>query len=417
MISSIDTNLIPIVLASISLLAVILLIFIYWRPIRRVAKEVRRQEQSDDPEMTPESGIPVSVIVYANDSHRDLETLIGSIFEQSYANPFEVIVINEGGSDMISTIVDQFRVRHPNIYQTFIPESARNVSRKKLGLMLGMKAARYPAVMLTTGNSVINSPLWLARMMEPFAADPLTDVVIGNAINMPEQDEAAGSRARAFGEAADAITWLTAAIGRHPYRGIENNLAYRRETFFDNRGFSHSLNLVNGDDDIFISEIARPDNTAVVLHPDAFITRVSTDPRRNRRETRTRYTFTGRFISKAMRRKLAAGAWLLWIQFITAISALVLVANNLITGIQAKIAGIAGAGIPVIDAIVAGSSLLLLIATIITTMVIWRKSISAIGGRSLRWSVLPFALGRPFGNIRNEISASRRRDRFHSWPH
>ncbi len=415
MISSIDTTIVPIVLAGISLLAVIVLIFIYWRPIHRVTSEARRQEESEDPALTPEAGVPVSVIIYATDNHRELDALIGSVLGQSYANPFEVIVVNDGASDVTSAIVDRYRARHANVYQTFTPDGARNVSRKKLGLMLGMKAARYPVVLLTTGDSVISSPLWLARMMEPFVNEPSTDVVIGHALTDYSEDDGTGSRARAFGEAADSITWLTGAIGGHPYRGTENNLAYRRETFFDNRGFSRSLNLVNGDDDIFISEIARPDNTAIVLHPDANVWRRPTDPRRDRRERRTRYAFTGRYISKAMRRCLAAGGWLLWVQFITAITALLLVANDLITGLQAKIAGTEGATISITDAIVASASLILIIATIVTTVVTWRKAIKAIGGRPLRWSIVPLALGRPFANMRNEISATRQCERFHTW--
>ena len=50
------------------------------------------------------------------------------------------------------------------------------------------------------------------------------------------------------------------------------NLAYRKDLFFDNKGFCETLNLNYGDDDIFISEIARDHIVTVDLTPDSIVT-------------------------------------------------------------------------------------------------------------------------------------------------
>lgn len=410
MISTIGSNIIPIALTAVSLLAVIMLIFIYWRPVKRVTREAARQEQTDDPELTSENCQPVSVIVFATDGARTLDSLLGDILAQSYGAPFEVIVVNDGASDYVSRIVDRYRATHPNLYDTFTPKDARNVSRKKLGLTLGIKAARYPIVVITTARTVIPSPLWLARMTRPFN-DPSVQVVIGLAMRNWSEDKQFGHGGRGFTESADAITWLSSAIAGKPYRGIENNLAFSRRLFFDNRGYSRSFNLTNGDDDIFISEIARPDNTAVVLHSDANVIRDTTDPRRNHNETRMRYAFTGRLISKTLRRQLAFGSWMLWAQLLTAIMAIAITLPSLIRFPW----GSPELPIPWLEIAIPSVALILTILTWVMTTMVWRRAILSIGGRPLRWSIPLHALVRPFVNMRDSLKSARHPDTYYTW--
>ena len=40
--------------------------------------------------------------------------------------------------------------------------------------------------------------------------------------------------------------------------GIGRNLAYRKELFFQQKGFSKYLNLQRGEDDLFINQLATP---------------------------------------------------------------------------------------------------------------------------------------------------------------
>ena len=45
--------------------------------------------------------------------------------------------------------------------------------------------------------------------------------------------------------------------------GIGRNMAYRKELFFQRKGYSTYLNLQRGEDDLFINQIATPSNTRV----------------------------------------------------------------------------------------------------------------------------------------------------------
>lgn len=139
-------------------------------------------------------------------------------------------------------------------------------------------------------------------------ADPATDIVIGHARTTGDPNGT-----RAFGRGADAVTYLSAAVRRHPYRGNGHNLVYRRELFFHHKGFSRSLNLHDGDDDIFINEVASGRNTAVSLSADAIISATVTDPAKSYRQECVRRAFTARFLRKGSRRFFGLSSAMMWL--------------------------------------------------------------------------------------------------------
>ena len=55
------------------------------------------------------------------------------------------------------------------------------------------------------------------------------------------------------------------ALKGYPYMGVGRNLAYRRSSFFNHKGFAGMLHLQSGDDDLFVNEIANANNTKVEI--------------------------------------------------------------------------------------------------------------------------------------------------------
>lgn len=307
----------------------------------RVASVARRVKECDSDSDAPQAAVPaVSVVVFCRDEAHELERLLPSVLSQRYDAPLEVIVVNEGGSEEVRELVSNMQLRHRNLYLTFTPDGARNLSRKKLALTLGIKAARHEVIALTTVDTVIDSDLWLARMCAHFAVQS-TSVVIGYARTDTEADKAAGRRHRAFDYVADAVVWLSEAIGGKPYRGSEFNLAYRRDTFFANKGFSGSLNLRHGDDDVFVNEIASGANTAVELSADSIVTLDLPDQRRELRELAMRSSFTGKFLPRGPRVVMAACEWLTWLWLAGSIMAVAADYTNILTIALTAVVGIA----------------------------------------------------------------------------
>lgn len=257
--------------------AVVLLLGLHHR-LRAISAKVNH----DDEELIPVDGYPsVSVIVFSQGDGEGLRTLIRQIFEQDYPAPLEVVVVNDQKADETADVVSELELQYPNLYMTFAPERSRNLSRKKLSVTLGMKAARHEIAVLTLGNCRIESPLWLRLMMRHIIEGK--DVVLGFSLLGTEDAEGSAQAARLarsgmFDYQWDSVRWLGSALNQHPYRGDGCNLAYRRSLFFENKGFSRSLNYNYGDDDIFISEIATPENTGLELSPDSRVVAVEQRP-------------------------------------------------------------------------------------------------------------------------------------------
>lgn len=242
-----------------------------------------------------------SIIVYSVDEASRLEELLPQLLAQQYDAEYEVIVVNEGDSLQVTQLVADMQLQHRNLYLTHTPDGARNLSRKKLALTLGIKAARYPVVVLTAADAVIDSPHWLALMMSNFSPDSHIEVVLGYACAAPYDDRAFGSRTRSFDFVADSAMWIADALAGHPWRGTEFNLAYRRELFFRSKGFSSNLNLRDGDDDIFISRVATASNTAVELAMESIVEVPGYNSPASARRRDIRRRFTRRFIRRRPR--------------------------------------------------------------------------------------------------------------------
>ncbi|WP_286331510.1 glycosyltransferase, partial [Duncaniella freteri] len=262
----------PIIITLLSVLVIsaLYLLFGFRHYVSSVSRQVaadneRSLNYADSGSTTDAAGYPpVSVIVYSEDDASNLEILLPQILEQDYPAPFEVIVVNDGAISSTKDVIARLEQRYYNLYMTFTPQESRSLSRKKLAVTLGIKAAKYNVLVHTTGNCQIPSGQWLKRMASHFS--PSTDIVLGYAIPaVSDGVDEPWKRLHSFDRVRSDVEWLSWAIAGRPYRGDGCNIAYRREMFFRNKGFSRSLDLKYGDDDVFVSEVARKGNTAVEL--------------------------------------------------------------------------------------------------------------------------------------------------------
>ncbi len=281
----------------------------------RTLPVVGRWRACNDAEVDLSGLSGASIIVYSNEEVYNLEQLLPQLLAQDYAPGFEVIVVNEGESLDVRDLVEHMQLTHRNLYLTHTPDGARNLSRKKLAITLGVKAARYPVAVLTAASARIESTQWLGRMMQHFANEA-TEVVLGYAAYDPYSTNKFGARTRAFDAAFDAAAWLGDAIWHRPWRGTEYSLAYRRELFFNNKGFSRHLNLRLGDDDIFVSEITNRLNTAVELSDESIVKIEGNNSHTAARERRLQRRFTESFIHRRPRILNALGSWAYLLAFV-----------------------------------------------------------------------------------------------------
>lgn len=366
------------ILLSVAFAALIYIALPYNLFVRRIAR--RRKACESIPAVSDDNpGWPaVSVIVYSQDEADALAALLPVILNQDYPASLEVIVVNEGDSSDVRNTIEPMQLAYRNLYLTHTPDGARNLSRKKLALTLGIKAARYDVVVLTTVAAIINTDKWLRSMLSQMVANPDNQIVLGYAAPLPGDDRAHGCRRRIFNYAADSVAWLAPAANHHPYRGTELNLVYRKDLFFKNKGFSRSLNLHFGDDDIFISEIATPQNCTLELSRDSIVNFGSYDYSKTFSDIAMRYTFTESFIHRRPRAMMSSVAPALWILLGTAAAAIAIAPLN---------------------AAVIAAAAVIIAAALTTVILAWRGAMTALTLTPLRLTIPFFLMMRPFRSV------------------
>ncbi|MBQ8773281.1 MAG: glycosyltransferase [Muribaculaceae bacterium] len=360
-------------LIGITLIATLWLVTFYRHRISIVAKAVVANAK------IPIEGMPsVSVIVYADGNASALSRMLPQVLKQEYPTRFEVIVVNDGSDEDVKDVVNLLNYQYDNLYQTFIPDDCRNVSRKKLALTIGIKAAHTDIVVLTTADSTILSNKWLALMSRHFINDE-TDIVIGNAMPDPRQDRAKGYRFRAFSTLTDSVHFLSSAIVGRAYRGTGCNIAYRTRLFFNNKGFCSSTNFHHGDDDIFIANVATSSNTAVEITPEALITTAVYNAKKEYRIEKLRRTFTARHLpAQGQRRFYGFSSAMLYCWLTASASAIVYGWQNCFLMSAIAITGI----------------------SLLTTLTItWRRTSISLGSRPFLLTIPVFLLWQPIHNV------------------
>lgn len=232
----------------------------YMQPLYRIHAEKNHRIHYDTTQP------PVSVIVYANNESELLAANLPAFLEQNYPE-FEVIVVNDGSSDESEEVLSDFEKRYSNLYHTFLAEGARNLSRRKLSLTLGIKAARYDIVLLTNANCRPASSDWIKNMARNFTDK--TQLVMG--YTRFEKRKGLGERFIAFDLLLRSLRIFGYALASKPYTGDGTNLAYRKSLFFEHKGFARYMHLHVGDDDLFINQVATRRNTKVELSEQATI--------------------------------------------------------------------------------------------------------------------------------------------------
>lgn len=360
----------------------------------RTVVNYRRRADGERPDKPDSDYLPASVIIYSQGDAENLHELLEVVLNQDYPAAYEVIVVNEGEASDVRDTVGMLRNRYPNLYLTFTPEGVVNLSRKKLALTLGIKAARYDVAVLTTTAATVTSPLWLRRMTWRFDKNSPAEVVLGFAAVDPGEDSAHGCRRRAFDFVAESVRWLSVAIAGKPFRGTEYNIAYRRSLFLKNKGFARSLNLHYGDDDIFISEIANRHNTQVELSEDSIVLLREGNHPRLFNERVLRRIFTERFIRRKPR---------------------VLVPLTGILQIAAIASGAAAAVIDWPNLQVAVIAAVLIVAMLAFDIATWRKAMKALKSRPLCITIPWFVLTHPLRRGMARLHARLGKQKKYTW--
>lgn len=353
-------------------------LFIFKKPY---TYERKRKEASFSGESLP----GISVIITSKNNSEELKKNLPYVLEQNYPN-FEVIVVNSGSTDETDMVLKAAELKYPQLYHTFVPAEADNINEKKLALTLGIKAAKHDIILFTEAYCKPCTPLWIASYGKEFTRG--RDIVLGfSRLIIPKK--VAMRKFILFDNLIHQIKFLSMAIMHKPFMGIGRNMAYKKELFFANKGFSAILNKEGGEDDLYINRIAPGKDTGVVISPDSMTETASVDNFFTWRSLKSKYLYSKQFY-KGFSSKVFRGDTFSKYAFYVALIA------SLALGIFIKNYYLIGYAV-----------LLYMIRFWVQIRVINRNSRLFDAGR-YHINLIPFDMFQPFNNLRFRRYANRR---------
>ena len=261
-ISGFSFSLFELVLTALLSMAFFHQLYHYFRYINVVSR-INKKEQKGKRVFVAEYP-PVSIIICAKDEADNLRNFLPAILNQDYPD-FEVVVINDGSTDETTDILKEFRENYPNLRTTFVPVSANIISTKKLGITLGVKAATHEWLLFTDADCVPNDKHWIAKMARNFT--PETEFVLGYGAYFNKKGIV--NKLITYDTLSIALQYLGMAASKKPYMGVGRNMAYRKQTFLNQKGFASTLHLKSGDDDLMVNKAANSKNTRIEISPES----------------------------------------------------------------------------------------------------------------------------------------------------
>ena len=190
----------------------------------------------------PEEMEPVSILITAHDNLRELERNLPMFLHQKYSADYQVIVVCQSTDGETIDFLKRTSAESPHLYYTYIPESSRYMSRKKLQITLGVKAAKNEWIILTEPSCRPENDKWLYTMARNFTAE--NHLVLGY-VGFNEKTKGV----RRFENIRKAYYVLRRAQKTYGYRSHMPNVAFRKSDFMEEQGFQGNLEYVRGEYD------------------------------------------------------------------------------------------------------------------------------------------------------------------------
>ena len=345
----------------------------HWGLYRNLYLHSKKEKKETD---TP----PLSVILVAKDAASDLQKNLPVILEQDYPE-FEVIVIYEqSADDNCEDVLKLLQEKYPHLHHSFIPDSARYISHKKLGITMGIKASHYDWLVFTEPNCRPESNQWLRKMARNFTSN--TDIVLG--YSNYEKTKGWFNRKITFDTLLNSMRQLGRAIGGHPYTGCGRNLAYRKSLYYNQKGFASHLNLQRGEDDLFVNRTANKKNTRIETSPESIVRITAPHCKKNWAEDKLSYNMTSHYFKGISRYVMGFETCSRLLFFLAIIACSVY-------------------GIWIQDWITVGIAFFLWLIRFILLLVVFRKTSIALGERKFYTTLLLFDWMQPIWNFRFKI--------------
>jgi glycosyltransferase involved in cell wall biosynthesis len=208
---------------------------------------------------------PVSVIICAKNEAQNIAENLPGVLVQNYKTSHEIVVVNDNSEDDTRYVIDEFKKTFKHIHDIELVQEAKLIMGKKFPLSMGIKSSKYETLLLTDADCVPASENWIQKMQNAYG--PGKEIVLGYGAYFKKPGVL--NKIIRFETFHTALQYLSYALAGLPYMGVGRNLSYKKQLFFNNKGFSSINQIPSGDDDLFINKVASKTNTTICIDHEA----------------------------------------------------------------------------------------------------------------------------------------------------
>ena len=226
----------------------------------RMTEPVLEDETDTEEEKNEAKLPPISIVFAPDDNAEELSKYLPLYLNQQYEAPFQVIVVAPQKDNETEDVLKRF-ANNEHLYTTFIPQSSRYMSRKKLAITLGVKAARYDWVLMADICSYPQTENWLQTIARNCTKDK--DLVVGYT---RYEDETPAYRR--FERLFRALYIMREYQKDKAFRCCFTALLFRKGIFLKEEGFRGNLKYLRGEYDFMVNKYAKGRNLAFENTPE-----------------------------------------------------------------------------------------------------------------------------------------------------
>lgn len=209
---------------------------------------------------------PLTVIICAKDEARNLVNNLPGVLVQNYNTTHSILVVNDNSTDESKYILEELQKSFKQLQVLPLTQHSSNIQGKKFPLSMGIMSAKTELLLLTDADCIPATEFWMQKMQMPFTSE--IDIVLG--YGPYKKKPGFLNKLIRFETFHTALQYFSYALLGIPYMGVGRNLAYKKSLFLKNKGFSSINHIPSGDDDLFISQVANKNNTAIMIDKDTF---------------------------------------------------------------------------------------------------------------------------------------------------
>lgn len=218
-------------------------------------------------QVEPDRDLPVSIVVCGRNESMALQQLIPLLMDQDHQE-FEVVVVNDRSDDDTWDILQWMRPQYPRLKPVNIQADEKFSYGKKIALGVGVRSAKYKHILVTDADCLPTGRDWVSVMASGFRNG--RQIIIGH--SPYERKDGLTNMLERYDGFTKAVQYISFAQAGLPYMGVGRNMGFTGDIFFAAKGQHRHRQLMSGDDDLFINEVARARNTVAIADGRSYMT-------------------------------------------------------------------------------------------------------------------------------------------------